>query len=109
VSQREQVRRFEGRRSDPLKVWKLSPIDEAALSRFEDYSAARDDMLVATDTAAAPWTVVNSNEQRRARLESIRHVLHSFDYDHRVDAVAGPPDPRVVMPAATLLGRTSTV
>jgi polyphosphate kinase 2 len=103
VSREEQARRFEGRRTDPLKVWKLSPMDEAALPRFDDYSAARDAMLVATDSAAAPWTVVNSNEKRRARLEAIRHVLHSFDYDHRDDAVAGPPDPRVVRPASALL------
>jgi polyphosphate kinase 2 (PPK2 family) len=103
VSREEQARRFEGRRDDPLKVWKLSPMDEAALPRFDEYSAARDAMLVATDSAAAPWTVVNSNEKRRARLEAIRHVLHSFDYDHRDDGVARAPDPRVVRPAAVLL------
>ncbi|HMN98180.1 MAG TPA: polyphosphate kinase 2 [Miltoncostaeaceae bacterium] len=104
VSREEQARRFEARRSDPLKVWKLSPMDEAALTRFDDYSAARDAMLVATDSAAAPWTVVNSNDKRRARLEAIRHVLGSFDYAHRDDAVARPADPRVVRPAAMLLG-----
>jgi polyphosphate kinase 2 len=104
VSQEEQARRFEGRRNDPLKTWKLSPIDEAALERFEDYSAARDDMLVATDSVAAPWTVVNSNEKRRARLESIRHVLHSLPYDHRDHDAAREPDPRVVRPASALLG-----
>ncbi|MGE0027279.1 MAG: polyphosphate kinase 2 [Thermoleophilia bacterium] len=104
VSREEQARRFEARRSDPLKLWKLSPMDEAALTRFDDYSAARDAMLVATDSAAAPWTVVNSNDKRRARIEAIRHVLGSFDYAHRDDNVARPADPRVVRPAATLLG-----
>jgi polyphosphate kinase 2 len=103
VSREEQSRRFEGRRSDPLKMWKLSPMDEAALGRFDEYSAARDAMLVATDSVAAPWTVVNSNEKRRARLEAIRHVLHSFDYEHRDDDVAHPPDPLVLQPAARLL------
>jgi polyphosphate kinase len=108
VSQEEQARRFEARRHDPLKVWKLSPMDEAALPRFHEYSAARDDMLVATDSAAAPWTIVNSNEKRRARLEAIRHVLRSFEYEHRDDAVAHAPDPRVVRPASEVLGSTST-
>ncbi len=103
VSRTEQARRFEQRRSDPLKTWKLSPIDEAALARFDDYSAARDAMLIATDSAAAPWTVVNSNDKRRARLESIRHVLHAFDYEGRDDAVARVADRRVVQPAAALL------
>ena len=108
VSQQEQAARFERRREDPLKVWKLSPMDEAALPRFHEYSAARDDMLVATDSAAAPWTIVNSNEKRRARLEAIRHVLASFDYDHRDHTVARAPDPRVVRPAASVLGSAST-
>jgi hypothetical protein len=83
-------------------------MDEAALPRFHEYSAARDDMLVATDSAAAPWTIVNSNEKRRARLEAIRHVLRSFEYEHRDDAVAHAPDPRVVRPASEVLGSTST-
>ncbi|GMU78702.1 MAG: hypothetical protein AMXMBFR46_14970 [Acidimicrobiia bacterium] len=104
VSQEEQTRRFEQRRSDPLKLWKLSPMDEAALTRFSEYSAARDAMLIATDSVAAPWTVVNSNDKRRARLEAIRHVLHTFEYDQRDDAVAHAPDAQVVQPAAGLLG-----
>ena len=104
VSREEQARRFEGRRSDPLKVWKLSPMDEAALERFDEYSSARDAMLIATDSVAAPWTVINSNDKRRARLESIRHVLNSFDYAHRDHEVARAPDPRVVRPASALLG-----
>jgi len=103
VDREEQARRFEGRRHDPLKTWKLSPMDEAALGHFEDYTVARDAMLVGTDTAAAPWTIVNSNEKRRARLESIRHVLSAFPYDHRDVAVAHPADPRVVQPASSVL------
>ncbi len=104
VSREEQARRFEGRRSDPLKTWKLSPMDEAGLTRFDEYSAARDAMLIATDSAAAPWTVINSNDKRRARIESIRHVLQSFDYDHRDDDVVHAADTRVVQPASALLG-----
>lgn len=75
----------------------------AALDRFDDYSTARGAMLVATDSVAAPWTVVNSNEKRRARLESIRHILNAFDYEHRDNKVVRAPDPRVVRPASTLL------
>ena len=103
VSREEQARRFDGRRSDPLKLWKLSPMDEAALGRFDEYSAARDAMLVATDSVAAPWTVVNSNDKRRARIEAIRHVLQSFRYDGRDDGLVRPADHRVVQPAANLL------
>ena len=78
-------------------------MDEAALSRFDVYSEARDAMLISTDSAAAPWTVVNSNEKRRARLEAIRHVLHTLEYEHRDDTVAHAPDPRVVRPASAAL------
>jgi polyphosphate kinase 2 len=103
VSQEEQLRRFEARRKDPLRQWKLSPNDEASVTRFADYSAARDEMLRRTDTAFAPWTVVNSNVKRRARLESIRHVLHELPYPSKDESVVHAPDPRVVQPAAALL------
>jgi len=108
VSREEQARRFDGRRSDPLKLWKLSPMDEAALGKFDEYSAARDAMLVATDSVAAPWTVVNSNDKRRARLEAIRHVLDAFRYDGRDDEVVHPADARVVRPAAALLSGSAS-
>ena len=102
VSEEEQHQRFAARRSDPLRRWKLSPIDEASLGRFHDYTEARNAMFFYTDTPEAPWTVVNSNEKRRARLESIRAVLHTLDYDHKDDAVAHRPDPLVVRRAAEL-------
>jgi polyphosphate kinase len=102
VSEDEQHQRFAARRSDPLRRWKLSPIDEASLGRFHDYTEARNAMFFYTDTPEAPWTVVNSNEKRRARLESIRAVLHTLDYGHKDDAVAHRPDPLVVRRAAEL-------
>jgi polyphosphate kinase 2 len=102
VSQAEQVRRFESRRDDPLRVWKLSPIDEASLDKFGAYTEARNAMFFYTDTADAPWIVVNSNDKRRARLESMRAVLHPLDYDHKDAGVARTPDPMVVQPAAAL-------
>jgi polyphosphate kinase len=102
VSQKEQERRFESRRADPLRRWKLSPIDEASLGKFDVYTEARNAMFFYTDTAEAPWTVVNSNEKKRARLEAMRAVLHALDYEHKDAEVAHAPDPRVVQPAAAL-------
>jgi polyphosphate kinase len=102
VSSDEQLRRFRQREQDPLRQWKLSPIDRAALDRYDEYGRARDAMLAATDTEAAPWTIVNSNEKKRARLESIRHVLSALDYTHKDPEVAHSPDPQVVRAASTL-------
>lgn len=100
VSRDEQAKRLERRRKDPLKQWKLSPMDAEAMTHFDDYSHARDRMLLRTDTPHAPWTLVNSNEKKRARLEAIRHVLWATDYDGKDPAVAHVPDERVVRPAA---------
>jgi polyphosphate kinase 2 len=102
VSEAEQKRRFESRRSDPLRRWKLSPIDEASLGKFADYTEARNATFFYTDTRESPWTVVNSNEKRRARLESMRAVLHGLDYEQKDTGVAHAPDPQVVRPAAAL-------
>jgi polyphosphate kinase len=102
VSQAEQLRRFEKRRTDPLKQWKLSPNDEASVTLFSEYGLARDEMLRRTDTSHAPWTVVNSNVKKRARLEAIRHVLHELPYASKDESIVGEPDARVVRPAAAL-------
>jgi polyphosphate kinase 2 len=80
VSEDEQQRRFESRINDPRKIWKLSPMDVKAASRWYDYSRARDDMLLATDTQFAPWYVVDSNDQRRARLNCMSHFLSLIPY-----------------------------
>ncbi|MFZ4433142.1 MAG: polyphosphate kinase 2 [Microthrixaceae bacterium] len=106
VSRKNQKKRFEDRRTDPLRQWKMSPIDEAALSKWDDYTRARDAMLVHSDNPTTPWTVVNSNEKKRARLESIRHVLHTLDYDHKDHDVAHAPDPYVVQAAASVMSPT---
>jgi polyphosphate kinase 2 len=102
VSADEQRRRFKARRTDPLRKWKLSPIDEASVGRYDDYSRARDEMLYYTDRPVSPWTVVNSNDKRRARLESMRHVLHHLPYGHKDESVVGAPDSYVVQPASAL-------
>jgi polyphosphate kinase 2 len=81
VSQEEQTRRFESRIHDGRKIWKLSPMDLESHRRWYDYSRARDEMLMATDTPYAPWYIVNSNDQRRARLNCISHLLSLIPYE----------------------------
>jgi len=80
VSEDEQQRRFESRIADARKIWKLSPMDVKAASRWYDYSRARDDMLLATDTQFAPWHILDSNDQRRGRLNCISHFLSLIPY-----------------------------
>jgi len=80
VSMEEQTRRLEARIDDGRKIWKLSPMDLESYSRWYDYSRARDEMFKATDTAWAPWYVVNSNDKRRARLNLITHLLRQIPY-----------------------------
>jgi polyphosphate kinase len=80
VSQDEQLRRFRGRRNDPLRQWKLSPMDLEAVYRWGDYSRAKDEMMVHTDTPVSPWYVVESDIKKHARLNMIRHLLSSIDY-----------------------------
>jgi len=80
VSPEEQTRRLESRIDDGRKIWKLSPMDLESYSRWYDYSRARDEMFAATDTAWAPWFVVRSNDKKRARLNSITHLLSQIPY-----------------------------
>ncbi len=96
VTQDEQRRRFIARETDPLKRWKLSPIDKASLDKWDDYTEAKEAMFFYTDTADAPWTVVKSNDKKRARIECMRHFLQSIDYPGKDEAVVGSPDPRIV-------------
>lgn len=87
-----QLKRFHERRHNPLKVWKLSPIDYAALERYDDYTAARDEMFAATDKSPTPWTVVLGNDKRRAHLSIIRHVLSTIDYAGKDESAVRQPD-----------------
>jgi polyphosphate kinase 2 len=80
VSDAEQLRRFRSRMRDPLRRWKLSSTDIESIRRWEDYSKAKDDMMVHTDTAASPWFVVESDIKKHARLNMIAHLLSSIDY-----------------------------
>jgi polyphosphate kinase 2 len=80
VGMEEQERRFRARIDDPLRQWKLSPMDIDSYTRWYDYSRARDRMLKATDSKHAPWYIVRSNDKRRARLNCISHILHTIGY-----------------------------
>ncbi|MET7399409.1 polyphosphate kinase 2 [Dactylosporangium sp. NPDC005572] len=100
VSRNEQHTRFLIRQVDPVRQWKLSPMDLASLDKWDDYTEAKEAMFFYTDTADAPWTVVKSNDKKRARLEAMRHVLSRFDYDGKDHDLVGTPDPLIVGPAA---------
>lgn len=91
-----QLQRFHERWHDPLKKWKITDIDLAAMKKWDDYTLAKEDMLRFTHTAIAPWTVILSNDQRRARLESIRLVLDQINYEGKSAAVVGTPDRAIV-------------
>ena len=96
VSSSEQRTRFTIRQVDPVRQWKLSPTDLASLDKWDDYTAAKEDMFAWTDTETAPWTVVKSNDKKRARVNAMRHVLSKFDYDNKDHEVVGRPDPLIV-------------
>ena len=102
VSRAEQLRRFVGRQVDPVKQWKLSPVDLASLDKWDEYTEAKEAMFFFTDVADAPWTVVKSNDKRRARLEAMRYVLSKVCYEGRDDNLVGRPDPLIVGPAPLL-------
>ncbi len=104
VTREEQRMRFAARETDPLKMWKLSPIDKASLDRWDDYTEAKEAMFFYTDTADAPWVIVKSDDKKRARLNTMRHFLSSIDYPNKDHAVIGAPDPLIVGRAAQVLG-----
>jgi len=99
VSPEVQAERFESRRTDPLKQWKLSPLDDKAEELWDRYTRYIDAMFRMTHTSFSPWMIVNANDQKRARLETIRHVLWQLDYDGK-DTTGGvrAPDPERVAP-----------
>ena len=96
VSRKEQRRRFKERRSHPLKHWKLSPIDLASLDKWDEYTTAKESMFFYTDTADSPWTVIKSDCKKRARLNSMRYVLHRLPYATKDSDLIGPIDPLLV-------------
>ena len=109
VTQDEQSRRFNSREGDPLKQWKLSPMDRASMDRWEDYTEAKEAMFFYTDTADAPWTIIKSNDKKRARLETMRHFLHKIPYPDKDTSVVYPPDPLLVGSTHHVIGRSDHV
>ncbi len=95
VTRAEQLKRFISRQDDPVKRWKLSAIDLAALDKWHEYTRAKEAMFRHTDVPAAPWTVIKSNDKKRARLEAMRYVLSLLDYEDKDHAVVGKPDPLI--------------
>jgi polyphosphate kinase len=102
VTRSEQRTRFIIRQVDPVRQWKLSPMDIESLDKWDAYTEAKEAMFFYTDTADAPWTVVKSNDKKRARLEAIRHILEQFDYDGKDQEVVGKPDRKIIGPPALL-------
>jgi polyphosphate kinase 2 (PPK2 family) len=114
VTQAEQRERFFSRQSDPLKQWKLSPIDLASLDKWDAYTEAKEAMFFYTDTADAPWTIIKSDDKKRARLNCLQHFLSALPYDNKNTDVVCGPDPlivgsttHVVRSAAHMLGKAT--
>jgi len=103
ITRAEQLRRFVGRLADPVKRWKISQVDLASLDRWHEYTQAKEAMFASTDLPEVPWTIVKANDKKRARLESMRHVLSLFSYDGKRPEVVGTPDPLIIGPVGALL------
>ncbi len=109
VTQDEQRRRFEARKSDPLKQWKLSPIDQASIDKWGEYTEAKEAMFFYTDTADAPWTIIKSDDKKRARLNCMRHFLASLNYDGKDHETVGEPDPYIVTSSDHAVGNSEHI
>jgi len=100
VTKEEQARRFDRRRDDPLRQWKLSEIDVQAQEHWDEFTETKYSMLKRTSTTHAPWTIVRSHDKHAARLNAMRVILNSVDYAGRNPEIDFVPDPEVVVPAA---------
>lgn len=104
VTREEQRQRFLARETDPLKQWKLSPIDRASMDKWDDYTEAKEAMFFYTDTADAPWTIVKADDKKRARLNCLQHFLSSLDYTDKDRSIVTGPDPMIVGGGAQVIG-----
>lgn len=109
VSREEQLRRFLGRASDPLRQWKLSPMDVESLARWDEYTKAKEAMLFYTDTADAPWTIVRSDDKKRARMNAMKYVLNNIPYAGKDSGVVTPTDPKIIGSAKEIYERGEKV
>jgi len=109
VTREEQLRRFKAREHEPLKRWKLSPIDRASLDRWDEYTEAKEAMFFYTDTADARWTIVKSDDKKRARLNCMQHFLSSIPYEGRDHHIVRGPDPRIVGNTEHVIGSSEHI
>ncbi len=109
VTRGEQLRRFKSRESEPLKRWKLSPIDRQSLDKWDDYTEAKEAMFFYTDTADAPWAIVKSDDKKRARLNCIKHFLNSLPYPEKDQQIVGKPDPLIIGSGDHVIGRSEHI
>jgi polyphosphate kinase 2 len=108
ITRTEQLTRFVNRQDDPVKRWKLSPIDLASLDKWDEYTRAKEAMFARTDVLEAPWTVIRGNDKKRARLEAMRYVLTLFDYEGKDASVVGQMDPLIAGGVGPLPALTAT-
>jgi polyphosphate kinase len=104
VTRDEQRRRFAQRLNDPLKQWKLSPIDLASLDKWDEYTEAKEATFFYTDTADAPWTIVKSDDKKRARINCLQHFLATLPYPNKDRSIVRGPDPLIVGATRQVLG-----
>ncbi|TRY30899.1 polyphosphate kinase 2 [Aliiglaciecola sp. M165] len=109
VTSEEQHLRFKKRETDPLKQWKLSPIDKLAIEKWDEYTEAKEAMFFYTDTADAPWYVVKSDDKKRARLNCMRHFLYTLPYDNKNTHLVRGADPLIVGQASTVISTDSHI
>ena len=105
VTREEQEARFASRKNDPLKHWKLSPIDEKSQGMWQEYTEAKEAMFFYTDTADAPWTIIKSDDKKRARLNCMQHFLNHLDYPDKDTRVVRAPDPLIVGSGSQVIER----
>ncbi len=96
VTRQEQLRRFHSRKNDPLKHWKLSPVDVESLDKWEDYTKAKKDMFFHTDNPLTPWTVIKSDDKKRARINCMRYFLNQLDYTGKNESIVSRYDEKIV-------------
>lgn len=104
VSSKEQARRFDQRESDPLKQWKLSPVDIASRGKWDEYTQAKEEMFRRTHTEITPWTMIKADDKMRGRINAMRHVLHTLPYDGKDEEVAHAGDPLIMASAGDVFG-----
>lgn len=109
VTRTEQLRRFKSRENEPLKKWKLSPIDRQSLDKWDEYTEAKEAMFFHTDTADAPWTIIKSDDKKRARLNCMKHFLAALPYPEKNTHVVGDPDSLIVGSSAAVIGKAEQI